>query len=107
MRAGRVPCGRSTARSCVVACAIGCPFDLVRRWHQNTTNMLATAVHAPITLTDEVENLPARSIKSLGINVPYSGTVDISLQVVRGNPLDVLVIDCARPASGRPEDQLD
>ena len=60
---------------------------------KNTTNMLATAVHAPITLKDEVENLPASSVKSLGINVPYGGTVDITLNVVSGNPLDVFLID--------------
>ena len=60
---------------------------------KNTTNMLATAVHAPITLKDEVQNLPASSTKSLGINVPYSGSVDITLEVVRGNPIDVFLTD--------------
>ena len=60
---------------------------------KNTTNMLATAVHAPITLRDEVQNLPASSMRSLGVDVPYGGTVDVTLEVVRGNPLDIFVID--------------
>jgi hypothetical protein len=60
---------------------------------KNTTNILATAVHAPITLKDEVENLPASSVKSFGINVPYGGTVDITMEVVRGNPIDVFLTD--------------
>ncbi len=56
---------------------------------KNTTQLLATAVHAPITLEDEVENLPASSVKSLGFNVPYNGTVAVTMQVIRGNPIDV------------------
>ena len=58
---------------------------------RNTTQMIATAVHAPITLTDEVENLPASSWKAVALNLPYGGTVEVNLQVVRGNPIDVLL----------------
>jgi len=64
-------------------------------WYQagtkTTTQMIATVVHAPVTLTDEVENLPASSWKAVPLNLPYGGTVDINLQVVRGNPIDVFV----------------
>lgn len=60
---------------------------------KNTAEVLATVVHAPITLKDEVENVPAHSEKGLGINVPYGGTVDVSMEVVRGNPLDMLLVD--------------
>jgi hypothetical protein len=58
---------------------------------KNTTKLIATAVHAPVTLTDEVENLPASSWKAVGLNVPYSGTIEVNLAVVRGNPVDVFL----------------
>jgi len=58
---------------------------------RTTTQMIATAVHAPVTLTDEVQNLPASSWKAVALNLPYSGTVEVSLQVVRGNPVDVFL----------------
>ncbi len=59
---------------------------------RNTTQLIATAVHAPITVTDEVENIPASSWKAVGVNLPYSGTIDVNLQVVQGNPVDVFVV---------------
>jgi hypothetical protein len=58
---------------------------------RNTTQLIATAVHTPITLDDEVENVPASSWKAIALNLPYSGTVDVSLQVVQGNPMDVFL----------------
>jgi hypothetical protein len=65
---------------------------------RKTTQMVASAVHAPLTLKDEVENVAANSWKAVGVDVPYSGTVDLSLQVLQGNPMDVFVV---------PSDQLD
>jgi hypothetical protein len=53
--------------------------------------MIATAVHAPITLQDEVQNLPASSWKAVALNLPYSGTLNVNLEVVRGNPIDVFL----------------
>jgi len=58
---------------------------------RNTTRLIATAVHAPITLEDEVQNLPAASWKAVPLNLPYAGTLNINLQVVRGNPVDVFL----------------
>ena len=49
------------------------------------------AVHSPITLTDEVEHLPASGGKAIPLSVSYSGTVNIDVQVVRGNPIDVFL----------------
>jgi hypothetical protein len=65
---------------------------------RKTTRMIATAFHAPITLKDEVENVSANSWKTIDLDLPYSGAVDVSLQVVQGNPVDVFVV---------PSDQLD
>ena len=56
-----------------------------------TNQAIATAVHSPIALKDEVENLPANSWKAVGVNLPYSGTLHVSLEVVRGNPVDVFL----------------
>ncbi len=58
---------------------------------KRTTEMIATAVHAPITVKDAVENVPAASWKAVALNLPYSGTVDVNLEVVRGNPIDVFL----------------
>jgi hypothetical protein len=56
-----------------------------------TNQMIATAVHAPIEVKNEVENVPASSWKAVALNLPYSGTVNVNLQVVRGNPVDVFL----------------
>lgn len=58
---------------------------------KRTTQMIATAVHAPLTLQDEIQNLPASSWKGVAVNLPYSGTLSVDLEVVRGNPIDVFL----------------
>ena len=45
----------------------------------------------PVTITDEVQNVPAASWKAIPMTLPYTGNVEISLSVVRGNPLDVFM----------------
>jgi len=59
---------------------------------QGTNQAIAAAVHAPITLKNEVENIPANSWKAVALNLPYNGSLNVSLAVVRGNPLDVLLV---------------
>jgi hypothetical protein len=58
---------------------------------RNTDNRraLAVAVQAPITLRDEVQNVPAASWRAVPVMLPYTGRLDVSLNVARGNPLDV------------------
>lgn len=53
---------------------------------------LAAAVAAPITVRDAVENVPAHSMKGVRLDLPYNGTLDVSLNVVRGNPLNVFLV---------------
>ncbi len=65
---------------------------------KQTTQMVATVVHAPIEVKNEIENLPASSWKGIALNLPYTGTVSIDLAVARGNPLDVFLT---------PSDQLE
>ena len=52
---------------------------------------IATAISAPVTVTDRIENVPASSWKAVALALPYSGNLDISLEVVNGNPLDVFL----------------
>jgi hypothetical protein len=59
---------------------------------RDTTRMIQTVVHAPVSLVDEVENVPASSWKAVGLKLPYAGTIDVNLQVVQGNPVDVFVV---------------
>jgi len=56
---------------------------------KETREVIATVAHTPVTLKDEVENLPANSWKAVGLNLPYTGTLAVKVDVVRGNPLDV------------------
>jgi hypothetical protein len=46
---------------------------------KQTARMVATVVHAPIELKNEIENLPASSWKGIALNLPYTGTVSIDL----------------------------
>jgi len=54
--------------------------------------------HTPVTITDEVENVPAASWKALNYNFPSGGKLDITVRVVNGNPIDVFLT---------PADQID
>ena len=56
-----------------------------------TSQIVATAIHAPLEVKNEVENLPASSWKAVALNLPYSGTLDVNLAIVSGNPIDVFV----------------
>ncbi len=60
--------------------------------------IVATVTHSPVSLRDETENIPASSWKALPLNLPYTGTLAISLTVVQGNPMDVFVMDEANLA---------
>lgn len=53
----------------------------------------ATIVHAPLSLHDGVENLPASSWKAVGLALPYTGNLAVTVQVTAGNPVDVFVVD--------------
>jgi cbb3-type cytochrome oxidase subunit 3 len=60
-------------------------------YNAGSRKAIATVVRAPITLKDEVQNIPASSWKAIDLEIPYSGTVTISLEIVQGNPIDVLL----------------
>lgn len=75
----------------LILCLLAWYFVRINYGSKATNQMIATAVHAPIEVKNEVENVPASSWKAVAFNLPYSGTVNISLQVMRGNPVDVFI----------------
>lgn len=54
--------------------------------------------HQSLTVTDEIQNVPAASWKSINYNFPSGGKLDNTIRVVNGNPMDVLLT---------PADQMD
>jgi len=55
--------------------------------------MVAAAVHSSITLRDETQNVAANHYLYIPVQPPYNGNLNVTLAVVRGNPLDVFLVD--------------
>jgi hypothetical protein len=53
---------------------------------------LATLVRAPIDLRNEIVAVGAKSSRAVPIEVPYSGTVELNVQVIKGKHVNVYVI---------------
>src|SRR5260370_11055994 len=51
---------------------------------ESSRRAIATFVSAPITVTDAVENVPAASWKAVALNLPYTGNIDVTVDVERG-----------------------
>jgi hypothetical protein len=62
------------------------------------TGQSVNLLHQSLTVTDEIQNVPAASWKSINYNFPSGGKLDISIRVVNGNPIDIFLI---------PADQMD
>ncbi len=75
-------------------------INIVARISQNAQNQSSSSTffHTPLTITDEIENVPAASWKALNYNFPSGGKLDITVRVVNGNPIDVFLT---------PADQMD
>ncbi len=56
------------------------------------TQSLQSVSRVPVTVLDEVDHLRAPSWKTIPLSLPYSGSLSINVHVVRGNPIDVLLI---------------
>jgi hypothetical protein len=54
--------------------------------------------HNHIVLEEETQNLTASSWRTVPLNVPYAGNLDVSVRVIRGNKLDVTLIDASQNA---------
>jgi hypothetical protein len=67
-------------------------------YEKGRTGQSVNLLHQSLTVTDEVENVPAASWKAIKYNFPSGGKLDITVQVVNGNPVDVFLT---------PADQMD
>ena len=77
----------------LVVCGIGW-IVLTRLVGDNSAKRLVSAVaHTPITLKDDVENISASSWKGLPLTLTYTGTLNLTVDVVRGNPMDIFLIN--------------
>jgi len=63
-------------------------LDIVKQDKQEKSS----PAHAPITILDTVEKLKIGSYKALPLNLSSSGTLNVTVDVLRGNPIDVTVI---------------
>lgn len=53
----------------------------------------ATVLKSTIELKNAVENVPASSFKSFPLSLPYAGMLTIEAKVLKGNELDVYVVN--------------
>jgi len=51
------------------------------------------AVRLPVDLNDETFGISAASWKAIAIQMPYDGALTITVQVLRGNPMDMFLTD--------------
>jgi hypothetical protein len=57
------------------------------------TELLKSAAHMPMDLTNEVENLHANSWRAVPLTIPYTGFLTVSAHVERGNPIQMFLTD--------------
>ena len=85
----------SVYRYLIVLVALVAAFYIFVRYEGGRTaadRLVASVAHTPITLADETQNLSASSWRAIAVQAPYNGNLDVELEVVRGNPLDVILI---------------
>jgi curli biogenesis system outer membrane secretion channel CsgG len=64
-------------------------LDIVKQDKQGKT---VPVVHSSVTLMDGVEELKINSYKALPLNLVSAGTLSAAIEVVHGNPIDIVVI---------------
>lgn len=61
---------------------------------EKSANRFVSAVaQRPIELKNSVENMPASSFKGIPLSLPYTGTLTIDAKVVKGNELDIYLVN--------------
>ena len=78
-----------TATAKVVRVKDGEILDIVK---QDKQEKPSPTVHAPVTLLETVEKLEIGSYKAFPLNLPSGGTLTVTVDVLRGNSIDVAVI---------------
>ncbi len=59
---------------------------------ENTNKLVAVATRSPMTLLNQIENIPANSWKAIGVTLPYNGSLQIEITVQKGNEQEVRLI---------------
>ena len=59
---------------------------------QDSQGELAAIVHTPITIIDAVEKITIGDWKAVPLNLASSGTLEVTISLVHGNPIDVYVM---------------
>jgi hypothetical protein len=57
--------------------------------------IVGTLVKAPVDLQDSVVTVEASSMMSIPLSLPYTGSLSVMVEVVRGNPMDVFLVDAS------------
>jgi hypothetical protein len=68
-------------------------FLLLRQTTEQGVVPASIAPNAKVVLDDETQSLAAGTWRAVSVNVPFSGLLEVSLRVVKGNPIDVIFID--------------
>ncbi len=68
-------------------------FLLLRQTTEQGVVPASIAPSAKVILDDESQSLAAGTWSAVSVNVHFSGLLEISLRVVKGNPIDVIFID--------------
>jgi hypothetical protein len=77
-------------KAVIVIAALFVIISILSRMNR-TPNQGVDAPHLPTTVTDEIENVPANSWKALNYIFPSGGKLEITVNVVNGNPIDIFL----------------
>jgi hypothetical protein len=64
-------------------------LDIVK---QDKQEKASSVIHAPVTILETVEKIKIGSSKVFSLNLPTGGTVNVTVDVLRGNPIDINII---------------
>jgi TolB-like protein len=78
-----------TATAKVIRVRDGEILDIVKQDKQEKPSSTA---HATIILLETVAKLEIGSYKAFPLNLPFGGSIDVTVEVLRGNPLDVTLM---------------
>lgn len=68
-------------------------FLLLRQTTEHGVVPTPVAPKATVVVDEETQRLAPGTWRAVPVNLPFSGLLEVSLNVVRGNPIDVIFID--------------
>lgn len=73
---------------------------------EGADRVVATVTKTPIELRNDTENVPASSWKAIGVSLPYSGQLLVEINVLRGNPQQVYLIEALELEKYKSDQQI-